>query len=91
MSGINKTYGKYELYIKKEMRKFKGIKEFLMYQDLFKAVFFDDEVFLYGDIIQMSSWPIREDKNDPYRPTETCRYENYMKDNYGMEFEVDDE
>jgi hypothetical protein len=91
MSGISKAYGKYELYIKKEMRKFKGIKEFLMYQELFSAVFFDDEVFLYGDIIHMSSWPIREDKNDPNRPIETCRYENYMKDNYRMEFQVDDD
>jgi len=91
MSGISKTYGKFELTIKKEMRKFKGIKEFLMYQDLFTDVSFDDEVFMYGDIIQMSSWPIREDKNDRYRPTETCRYENYMKDNYTMEFEVDDD
>jgi hypothetical protein len=91
MSGISKTYGKFELTIKKEMRKFKGIKEFLMYQDLFTDVSFDDEVFMYGDIIKMSSWPIREDKNNPDRPIETCRYENYMKDNYTMEFEVDDD
>ena len=91
MSGISKAYGKFELTIKKEMRKFKGIKEFLMYQDLFTDVSFDDEVFMYGDIIQMSSWPIREDKNNPDRPIETCRYENYMKDNYTMEFEVDDD
>ena len=91
MSGISKTYGKFELTIKKEMRKFKGIKEFLMYQDLFTDVSFDDEVFMYGDIIKMSSWPIREDKNDRYRPTETCRYENYMKDNYTMQFDVDDD
>ena len=91
MSGISKAYGKYELTIKHEMKKFKGIKEFLMYQDLFTDVNFDDEVFMYGDITHMSSWPIREDKNDPYRPIETCRYENFMKDKYGMEFDVDDE
>jgi hypothetical protein len=91
MSGISKAYGKYELTIKKEMRKFNGIKEFLMYQDLFTEVNFDDEVFMYGELIQMSSWPIREDKNNPDRPIETCRYENFMKDNYGMEFEVDDD
>jgi hypothetical protein len=91
MSGISKAYGKYELTIKHEMRKFKGIKEFLMYQDLFTEVNFDDEVFMYGELIQMSSWPIREDKNNQDRPIETCRYENYMKDNYTMEFEVDDD
>ena len=91
MSGISKTYGKYELTIRREMEKFKGIKEFLMYQDLFTDVNFDDEVFMYGDVTHMSSWPIREDKNDRYRPTETCRYENFMKDKYGMEFDVDDD
>ena len=85
MSGISKAYGKFELVVKKEMKKFKGLKEFLMYQDLFTEVNFDDELFLYGDIITMSSWPIREDKGDPYRPTETCRYENFMKDRYKMD------
>jgi len=90
MSGISKAYGKYELTIRKEMKKFKGIKEFLMYQDLFTDVNFADDVFMYGSIFQMSSWPIREDKNDTNRPIETCRYENYMKDNYDMKFEVDD-
>lgn len=91
MSGISKSYGKYTLIIKSEMRKFKGLKEFLEHQDLFEEVLFDDELFLYGDIVHMSSWPIREDKNDSNRPTETCRYENFMKDNYGLEFIVDDE
>ena len=91
MSGISKTYGKYELTIRKEMKKFKGIKEFLIYQDLFTDVNFADDVFMYGNIFQMSSWPIREDKNNSDRPIETCRYENYMKDNYDMKFEVDDD
>jgi hypothetical protein len=91
MSGISKEYGKYSLTIKKEMRKFKGLTEFLMYQDLFTDVMFDDEVFMYGDVMQMSSWPIREDKNNKDRPTETCRYENFMKDNFGLMFDVDDE
>jgi len=90
MSGISKEYGKYSLIIKKEMKKFKGLVEFLMYQDLFTEVVFDDDMFMYGNVIQMSSWPIRENKNDPNRPTETCRYENFMKDNFGMKFEVDD-
>jgi hypothetical protein len=73
------------------MRKFNGIKEFLMYQDLFSSVEFDDEVFMYGDVIQLSSWPIREDKKDPNRPIETCRYENWMNDKYGIDFQVDDD
>ena len=90
MSGISKTYGKYDLIIKHEMKKFKGLKDFLMYQDIFNSVEFDEDLFFSG-AINMSSWPMREDKNDPNRPIETCRYENFMKDNHRMEFQVDDE
>jgi hypothetical protein len=91
LSGVSKKYGKYHLIIKSDMRKFIGLRSFLNYQNLFSEVEFDDELFLYGDIIQLSSWPIREDKNNPNRPTETCRYENWLKDKYQMDFEVDDE
>jgi len=89
LSGVVKSYGKIDFVIKSDMKKFKGIKEFLMYQDLFNSVLYDDEAFLYGNVIILSSWT-REDKNDPNRPIETCRYENWLKDNYKMVFEVDD-
>jgi len=91
MSGLSKKFGKYDLIIKSPMKKFNGIKEFLMYQDIFSNVEFDDDVFIYGDLIQLSSWPIREDKNNPDRPIETCRYENWMNDKYGIDFQVDDD
>jgi len=91
LSGLSKKFGKYDLIIKSPMRKFNGIKEFLMYQDLFSSVEFDDEVFMYGEVVQLSSWPIREDKKDPNRPIETCRYENWMNDKYGVDFQVDDD
>lgn len=90
MSGISKTYGKFDLIIKGDMKKFNGLKEFLMFQDLFTSVEFEDDIFVAGEMYMMSSWPAREDKNDPNRPIETCRYENFMKDGYKMEFEVDD-
>lgn len=90
LSGIQKSYGNIDLIIRPEMAKFKGIKQFLAHQDLFSDVNFANEVFVYGNITHMSSWPIREDKNDPNRPIETCRYENFMKDNYKLDFEVDD-
>jgi len=91
-SGLAKSAGgTMSLIIKKEMRKFKGLKEFLMYQGIFDEVNFDDEVFMYGDIMQLSSWPIREDKSDSNRPIETCRYENWVRDRYpNIQFEVDD-
>ena len=91
LSGVSKDVAKFDLVIKSEMRKFNGIKEFLLYQDLFTDVSFDDELFMYGDVINLSSWPIREDKEDPNRPTETCRYENWLNDKYRMLFKVDDD
>jgi hypothetical protein len=90
LSGVSKDVAKFDLVIKTEMRKFNGIIEFLMYQDLFTSVAFDDELFMYGDIIQLSSWPIREDKEDENRPIETCRYENWLNDKYRILFKVDD-
>jgi len=90
LSGVSKSYGKYSLIIKGSMKKFKGIKEFLMYQDLFTDVEFDDDIIPYGDMVQLSSWPSRETKGDPNRPIETCRYENWLRDKYDLMFEVDD-
>lgn len=90
LSGLNKSYGKYDLIIRTEMKKFNGLKEFLMYQELFSSVEFDSDIFVYGEIIQLSSWPSREDRLNPSRPIETCRYENWLKDKYGLQFEVDD-
>lgn len=88
LSGIKNAYGKFDFIIKGEMKKFKGIKEFLMYQDLFDSVEFDDDIFFTGALI-LSSWT-REDKNNDSRPIETCRYENWLKDNYKLDFIVDD-
>lgn len=90
MSGIKNTHGKFDFVIPNEMKKFKGLKEFLLYQDLFSSVEFDGDVFLYGNILTLSSWT-REDKSNADRPIETCRYENWMKDNYKLEFNVDDD
>ena len=90
LSGLSRSVGKIDFTIRSEMKKFKGIKEFLMYQDIFSDVNFDDEVFTYGNVKTISSWT-REDKNSLHRPIETCRYENWMRDNYKIDFEVDDD
>lgn len=91
LSGLNKRFGKYELIIKSRSKRFKGLKELLMYQDLFTSVSFDDEILPYGDIIMMNNWDYREEGNNPDRPTETCRYKNWLDDNYDLDFEVDDD
>jgi hypothetical protein len=91
LSGISKsTNEKIELIIRPEMRKFNGLKQLLKKQEMFADVNFKDEVFVYGAVKNLSSWT-RMDQNDPMRPVETCRYENWFKDNYKIDFNVDDD
>lgn len=77
-----------DLIIRGEMRKFNGIKELLLQQPCINSVEFDDEIFSNG-AINLSSWT-RMDQNDKNRPVETCRYENWIRDNYKLDFQVDD-
>jgi hypothetical protein len=88
ISGIAKYTEPVDLIIRGEMRKFNGIKELLLYQPCIKSVQFDDEIFVQG-ALNLSSWT-RMDQEDENRPVETCRYENWVNDNYRMLFEVDD-
>lgn len=92
LSGISKKESKkIHLIIRKEMRKFYGLRHFLIEQDMFESVSFDDEIFMYQmNIINLSSWS-RYDRNDAHRPIETCRYENWLKDNYNYDVISDDE
>jgi hypothetical protein len=90
LSGVHREYGPIEFYIRHEMRKFLGLKEFLMYQGIFSGVYFDDEEREVKPPVHiLSSWT-REDRAAAHRPIETCRYENWLKDNYRLKFEVDD-
>jgi len=91
ISGISKYVGeKIHLLIRPEMRKFNGIKEFLKYQPMIEEVDFSDDLIVFGDIMTISSWT-RMDQDHADRPIETCRYENWVNDNYRMLFEVDDD
>ena len=93
MAGIVKSYNeKMTLLIRPDMKKFNGIIDFLKLQEhIFDDVAFADRYpILLQNSAQMSSWT-REDKNNQLRPTETCRYENFMKDTYGLQFDVDDD
>jgi hypothetical protein len=90
LSGLSKQ-NELELIVRNEMKKFKGFEEFLVYQNLFKSVDFDNDIFMYGNITLFSSWT-REDQSNSNRPIETCRYENWMRDKYpDIKFEVDDD
>jgi hypothetical protein len=93
LSGIAKTCGLIDFTIRDDMSKFTGIKEFLMFQGIFSDVRFISERAAVGDLTfhaNISSWT-REDKANDDRPTETCRYENWMRDHFPhIPFEVDD-
>lgn len=89
ISGLSLYDGRpVDLIIRGEMKKFVGIKELLLEQPCINSVEFDDEVFSNG-AINLSSWT-RMDQDDTNRPVETCRYENWIRDNYGIDFKVDD-
>lgn len=88
MSGLAQRY-KIDLVIKKEMSKFRDFREFLFYQDRFESISFDNEISLHESVV-LSSWT-HMTRNTPDRPIETCRYENWLRDNYKLEFEVDDQ
>ena len=65
--------------------------ELISYQDCICDVNFYDDLILYNTkFINLSSWT-RTDKNSQQRPTETCRYENWIIDNYKVDFQVDDD
>ena len=91
LSGLNKQFGKYELVIISNMRKFNGIREFLQYQDLFTNVAFHDEVdFTNKQVVELSC-SVNETRLTPDRPTETCRYVNFVKEKYNFDVLVDDD
>lgn len=90
MSGLKNRFGKQVFCVTHKLKQFNGIKDFLKYQDLFSDVVFDDEVSVPQTSIIINPWNAREDKGDPNRPLETCRFENNLKDKYNLDFEVDD-
>lgn len=93
LSGLKKQYGQLDFVILDEMKKFKGIKEFLLYQDLFSDVSFDTEKSV-ENYIHLRTWSNnwdRQDQTNADRPIETCRYQNWLMDHYRLDFEVDDD
>lgn len=88
LSGIAKAHGPVDLLLRASMRQFRGLPELLMHQGMFSSVSFDDErdPSQYLTVHSIT----REDQGSPSRPIETCRFENFVRDSYGLEFEVDD-
>ena len=91
MSGLHKKYGKLNFFVTHKLKQFKGFYEFMMYQGIFNDVKFDDEMMVPYGAIFINPWDAREDKNNPMRPLETCRFENNLIDRYKIQFDVDDD
>lgn len=91
MSGLKNKFGKQTFIVTHKLKQFKGFKEFMMYQDLFEDVLFDDEVSVPQQSLIINPWNAREDKQNPSRPLETCRFQNNLLDHYNVDVEVDDE
>jgi hypothetical protein len=92
LSGISKIYGKIDLIIKDEMKKFNGFRDLLSYQEMFNTVKFESEIspLLPLECIPFNSW-INDFSFDGVNPIETTRYEKYFKLNINLTFEVDSE
>lgn len=88
--GIYDSYGKYDLILKSINRKFNGIKEFFLYQDIFNDVKFDDECDCYGAMKIYVPIPWDESTDVAIRPAETSRWNNGIKQLTGLEFNPDD-
>lgn len=91
MSGLSKQYGMLDFVVTHKLRQFKGFHELMLSQGIFNTVSFDDEVTPDPGSIIINPWNAREDKTNPDRPLETCRFENNLKDIYGITVDVDDD
>lgn len=87
----NYTNEKIDLVIRDEMERFNGIKEFFEYQDCINSLnFIANGTIIFNFKGLTLSSITREDKENDYRPTETCCYQNWLKDNCGLDVKVDD-
>ena len=89
LSGLYKfTNQKMWFIICNRLKRFKGIKELLLAQEMFEKVTFVDETDFPKNYVFIDD----TGKSDDYghRPIVQQRYYNFIKDNYRVEFEFDD-
>lgn len=89
LSGIYKSTGhKISLVVKNKMQIYTGFKEFMMLQDCICSLKYESDVTLdnsYNSLSLVDNFTKHET-----RPWETVRLEEYFKQNYSIDFEVDD-
>ena len=78
LSGIYNSYGKINLIIQNDMKRFNGFRDLLSYQQMFDTVLFESEISSPVTCIPFNSWVDDFSLNDLY-PIETSRYEKNLK------------
>jgi hypothetical protein len=91
LSGLHKKLNqKFKLVICSGLRRFKGIRELLLLQDMFCEVLFVDEVFdTLGNVIWIDDTGGYH--NSGVNPLVTTHYYNFIKTNSNIDFEIDSE
>jgi hypothetical protein len=89
LSGLYKLVGeKLHFAICDGLQQFRGLKELLLYQDMFEEVsFFGEQKFNNSNCILIDDTGSEE--NCGINPLSTVRYANFIKHNYQIEFEID--
>lgn len=89
LSGIYKSTGhKTFLVVRDNMQKFNELKKFLEYQDCIARVHLQSEVMVDSSYTIVSL--VNHFTKHETRPWETVRLEEYVRQNYNLDFEVDD-
>jgi hypothetical protein len=88
LSGIYNSYGKINLIIQNDMKRFNGFRDLLSYQEMFNSVKYESEINTLVDYLPFNSW-IEDFSYDGINPIETSRYEKYFKLVHDLKFEVD--
>ena len=93
LRGIYNTYGHIKLIVKSPLRRFNGFREFLMYQNIFQSVEFDDEPLSYHNVLAFHKVDYTPElilnKINENQPDDVYRYGKFMKKTYNLNFEID--
>ena len=74
LSGIYDSYGKIDLIIQNDMKKFNGFRDLLSYQQMFNSVKYESELTRETKCFPFNSW-VDDFSFDGTNPIETSRYE----------------
>lgn len=88
LSGIYDSYGKIDLVIQNDMKKFNGFRDLLSYQQMFNSVKFESEITSETKCFPFNSW-VDDFSFDGVNPIETSRYAKIFKLSYNLDFNID--